>query len=547
VDGGEPRNLFADVPYDAHDLFWSWTDGSLYALVADRTNGPLVRITESGVEHVTAADAGVDCSGFHSAQGTVVAILEDNARPPELYAIEADGTRRPLTELSKAFVEQYALPRQEVVRWQTDGGEIEGVLTYPLDHTPDKTPPLVVIVHGGPKGRAANTLRSYNMHAVWASEGYMVLRPNFRGSEGYGNAFAVANRRDLGGGDFRDVMAGVDHLLEQGLVDTKCMGIMGGSYGGYMTNWAIGQTDRFTAAISQFGIFNLVTDYSNSELSRWDPEYMGALYWEDPEIYRQCSPSSYLENMKTPVLIIHGDSDSNTFISNSKEMYQALRARDVEVQFAHYPREGHGVREPNHKLDEMRRCLAWFDKYLKGAKSAPPAYRIGDRIEHDGYEFHVLRAEDGEYTGWHEDEGRLLEVAVSIASTDPVEEAWQFAINDLRLTGPSGDCPLRGIPTDAGGGRTLVQGDNFTVVVHPDKDTGRLGVALAAAFQIPLPGGAFELHMADLPTVAFLVGPKEEHEDRDESATTETHPGDATTPSPPLGEETPIQTPQRRR
>jgi hypothetical protein len=219
--------------------------------------------------------------------------------------------------------------------------------------------------------------------------------------------------------------------------------------------------------------------------------------------------------------------------------------RGVPVQFVHYPREGHGVREPNHKLDEMRRCLAWFDRYLKGAGQSPPAYRIGDRIEHDGYEFHVLRAEDGEYTGWHEDEGRLLEVAVSIASLDPVEEAWKFALSDLRLTGPDGECPLRGIPTDAGGGRTLVQGDDMKVLVHPDKDTGRLGVAVSAAFQIPPPGGPFELRVADLPVVGFVIGPKEEQEEHPP-------PGEPpaeghTTPSPPLGEEPPIQTPQRPR
>jgi dipeptidyl aminopeptidase/acylaminoacyl peptidase len=546
AEGGEPHNLFADVSYDAHDLLWSRADAGLYALVADRTNGPLVRITSDGVRHVTASDLPSDCSGVDAMADTLVAILEDNQSPPELYVIDPNGSRRALTELSKQFVEQYALPRQEVIRWQTDGGEIEGVLTYPRDHAPDQPAPLVVQVHGGPKGRSSNTLRSYNMHAVWASEGYMVFRPNFRGSEGYGNAFAIANRRDLGGGDFRDIMAGVDHLLEQGLVDPAHMGIMGGSYGGYMTNWAIGHTDRFAAAISQFGIFNLVTDYSNSELSRWDPEYMGALYWEDPEIYRRCSPSSYLEDIKTPVLIMHGDSDSNTFISNSKEMYQALRARGVAVQFAHYPREGHGVREPNHKLDEMRRCLAWFDKHLKGAGKMPPTYRIGDRIEHEGYEFHVLRAEDGDYNGWREEDGRLVEVAISIASQDPVEEAWQFSLADLRLVGPDGDCPLRGIPTDAGGGRTLVLGDNLAVIVHPDKDTGRLSVALSAAFQIPHAGGDLEIRVADLPPVAFLIGPKEEKDEHDERLPAEDRGAEGhTTPSPPLGEEPPIQTPQR--
>src|SRR5205807_8255406 len=140
--------------------------------------------------------------------------------------------------------------------------------------------------------------------------------------------------------------AGVDTLVQRGLADPGRLGIIGGSYGGYMTNWAISQTDRFKAAVSLFGIFNLVTDFSNSEIPRWDPDYMGAYYWEDPEIYRQCSPATYLEKIKTPVLILHGDEDNNTFVSNSKEMYQALRQRSATVQFVRYPREGHGVREP---------------------------------------------------------------------------------------------------------------------------------------------------------------------------------------------------------
>src|SRR5262249_23503233 len=156
------------------------------------------------------------------------------------------------------------------VAWTSpDGTAIEGVLTYPVDYQKGTAYPLIVQVHGGPKGRATHTLRGYGMAPVWSAEGYLVPQPNFLGLYGHGNAFAIGNRRDLGGGDYADIMAGVDWCIRQGLADPERMGIMGGSYGGYMTNWAIGHTDRFKGAVSLFGIFHLQTDYSNSELSRW--------------------------------------------------------------------------------------------------------------------------------------------------------------------------------------------------------------------------------------------------------------------------------------
>lgn len=509
AEGGELRNLFTHVPYDAAHLFGSHGDGHLYATVADRTRAPLVRVTAEGVSSLLAAG---DCLDFDvGANGVIAAVVEDDKTVPELYVLQPDGERRALTELNKRFHEQFLLPRQEVIRWKSEEWEIEGVLVYPPDYPSGAPLPLIVQVHGGPKAHVTNTLRSYYQHVVWAAEGYLVLQPNFRGSAGYGNAFAVANRRDIGGGDYRDIMAGVDYLIEQGLADPQRMGIMGGSYGGFMTNWAISQTDRFAAAISEFGMFSLITSTANSEIARWELEYLGANYWEEPEIYRRCSPSTYIDRIRTPTLILHGDNDNNTFISNSKEMYHALRTRGVPVQFVHYPREGHGLREPNHKLDEMRRCLAWFDRYLKGAGAAPPLYRIGDRIEQEGYEFCVLRAEEAEYSGWEEEQGRLLEIAFSLASKDPAEEPWEFHLEQIRLLGPNEiACPLRGVPVDAGGGKTLVGGRDLSLTTHPDKETGRLSLALAVAFEIPAEGGDFVLRVDEFPPVALTVGAKEE-------------------------------------
>ena len=538
-DGSALENLFRSVPYDAHELLWPRGSGHPLVIVSNRADARLGSITPDGVEFLT--EEAVDCTGFDSVDGqTAVSVLEDQNELPELVLLEAGGEKRRLSELNKTFTERYRAPQQELIDWKSvDGLPIEGVLIYPPESDGESKHPLIVQIHGGPKGHCTQSLRSYYMHPVWAAEGYLVFRPNFRGSEGYGNEFAVANRRDLGGGDFQDVMSGIDMLVERGIADPERIGIMGGSYGGYMTNWAIGQTDRFKAAISGFGVFNLITDYSNSEIARWDPDYMGAYYWEDPEIYRKCSPSSFVDQIHTPVLLLHGADDNNTFIANSREMYRALKDRGAVVEFVHYPREGHGLREPNHRLDEMRRCLAWFDKYLKPDSALA---RVGDRVEHDGYELIVSRAEDGQYLNWDDESGRLLEVAVSIASIDPVDSGFDVSLSEVRLLGAdSAVMPMRGIPVDGGGGKTLVEGEHLIILAEPDRDTGRIRFGIAAAYEIPHEGGRFTLKVADFPPVSIDVGVKEkEPEEAAESA--------APPPKPPLtmpGEEGPIVTPER--
>ena len=540
AEGGTPLNLFASSPYDAHELLWPRGSDRPIAIVADRTDTRLCRVEQSIVRPLTALPGEISAVDSLDGAGSVI-VFEDQTSLPELGYLDPAGELRPLTELNKQFVERFEAPRQELVTWRgKDGLEIEGILIYPSqDPKPDTRYPLIVQVHGGPKGHCTRTLRSYYMHPVWAAEGYLVFRPNFRGSEGYGNEFAIANRRDLGGGDFQDIMTGIDMLIGRGLADPERIGIMGGSYGGYMTNWAISQTDRFKAAISGFGVFNLITDYSNSEIARWDPDYMGAYYWEDPEIYRKCSPATYVDKIGTPVLITHGADDNNTFIANSREMYRALKDRGVTVEFVHYPREGHGLREPNHRLDEMRRCLAWFDKYLRGDGRTQAVYRIGDKVEHEGYELVVSRAEDAEYLNWDEDSGRLLEIAVSIASKDPVDSGYELPIAGVRLIAVD-PLPLRGIPVETGGGKTLVEGENLAILAEPDRDTGRVRFGVAAAYEIPHEGGIFTLTVGDFPAVTIDIGLKEKPEEEEGDDRPDSGPS---TPS----EQGPVVTPTRKR
>lgn len=535
----EPRLMAADYDYDLTDLEWSVHDGCLYAVATIRTGSEIVRIQEGRVERLRETirvtegtterledsgaayrqDIGVDPAGT-----ALVYVREMEAAFPEIWLRDEQGEIHALTKLNADISTRYLLPRQETVQWNgADGLSIEGVLTYPLYYEEGVRYPLVVQIHGGPKSHAVNTLQNYCMAPVWSAEGYAVLQPNYRGSEGYGNAFAVANRRDLGGGDFADIMAGVDWCIAQGIADPERLGVMGGSYGGFLTNWAIGHTDRFAAAISMFGIFHLQTDYSNSELSRWDNEYLSAYYWEDPDIYHRLSPGSYVANIHTPTLILHGDEDNNTFISNSKELYQALRHRGVTTEFVHYPREGHGLNEPNHRLDEIRRCLAWMDRYVRHKGAQLALYRVGDKVPHANgrLELCVVSAEITDFAGrQNHEESALLEIVATIYNLDPrqVTDPITLLLSDIRLEATEpGATPLTpvGIPLDLHGVKVLVEGENMRITQHPSADTGQLGFAFGVVFRTPKTGDC-QLRIADFPVVSVHWTADEEHPDATE-------------------------------
>jgi dipeptidyl aminopeptidase/acylaminoacyl peptidase len=248
--------------------------------------------------------------------------------------------------------------------------KIEAMLVKPVDFDPERKYPLILCVHGGPYSAFKKTfLQSYPMQ-VYANEGFVVVAPNVRGSAGYSDEFGQSNRYDLGGGDFEDAMQTIDEVIKLGFVDTTRMGVIGGSYGGYMTNWIISQTNRFAAAVSMYGIFSFFTDFSNSWQPIFEKMYFGYYYWEKPidmnHLWVNRSPAFYVQNIKTPVLILQGDKDKYTNLANSQEMYQALKILGRPVEFVVYPREDHGIRnEPQHYLNMLSRGLNWFKKYLK--------------------------------------------------------------------------------------------------------------------------------------------------------------------------------------
>ncbi len=310
---------------------------------------------------------------YITSSGIVFALKETATTLPEVVSFKKKREYQ-WTQFSRQL-RGVRLGKQQVFRWHSiDGQPIEGLLILPTDFVPGKQYPLVLTVHGGPYGRFRNVFRQAYYHQVYANRGYVLLAPNPRGSAGYDDAFGKAiwykNGGHMGGIDYQDIMSGVDALLAQGFVDSTRMGVIGGSYGGYMTNWIISKTPRFAAAVSQFGIFSLFTDWSNSWQPSWEKMYLGIYYWEQPisehHPYVQYSPAFHVTNIRTPVLILHGENDRYTNLANSQEMYQALKTLGREVKFVVYPREGHGLgREPNHRLDVLRRSLHWFDEHLK--------------------------------------------------------------------------------------------------------------------------------------------------------------------------------------
>ncbi|HXE73010.1 MAG TPA: S9 family peptidase, partial [Candidatus Nitrosotenuis sp.] len=452
--GGAPRNLSAQA--DRFVMDFQWRGSALVFVAADGCNQHLYRVDpqKATVRLLTPGEGCWDSLALSPDGRRAAAVYEDSRRGPEVrwFPLERPEQARTLTAFNDK-VKEWRLPDQEVISWNSEGWRIEGVLTRPLGFDPGRRYPLLLAPHGGPFWHATNTLRR-GLPVRWlAQKGYAVLAPNFRGSDGYGNAFAVANRGDLGGGDYRDIMAGLAHLKAQGWVDPERLGVMGGSYGGYMTNWMISQSDQFKAAVSMYGIFNLVTDFSNSEIPSFETDYLGYYYWQNPDIYRERSPSTYVERIRTPVLLLHGEADNNTFLSNSLEMYTALRKLGGTVELVTYPREGHGIAdEPNHYRDACLRLGAWFDRYLLGHTAEP-----GD------WTLHLVEARRADYPG-EVSSGRLVEVVFYLETTGDSQRPLTLPLSSVQLETASGLrlTPL-GIPQETLGQRVLVRGQGLEV------------------------------------------------------------------------------------
>ena len=278
--------------------------------------------------------------------------------PPTAYQRQL-RLRMSLVPPGNAFLEERLLGKTTVETWESEPGwKIEGLLTVPPPSVAKAPYKLLVHPHGGPHSRSALGL---NLTAeMFAAHGFAVFQPNFRGSQGYGRRFLDADRRDFGGGDMRDILTGIEHLAKRGIIDPKRQFVYGTSYGGYMTTWLVGQTRQFKAAVAQNPVTDLNVMWGCGDLQSWTEWEFGGRPWEVPDLMRKHSPSTYVDRVETPTLLLHARDDRRCPIAMSKLYHQSLVKRGVKTQMVVYPNEGHGIKQPRHRVDVFRRTLRWF-------------------------------------------------------------------------------------------------------------------------------------------------------------------------------------------
>lgn len=288
------------------------------------------------------------------------------------------GTARRLTE-ANPHATAFEMSRFKAMTWKSrDGLEIEGMLWLPAGYTPGTKLPLLLSIHGGPAGVWTTAFRGINH--VYTGLGWAVLEPNVRGSASYGDAFLRANMKDIGGGDYHDLIAGVDKLIADGIADPDRLAVRGWSYGGILGGWTITQTNRFKAASLGAMVADWPSEYAmgfNHDVRLW---YIGGTPWENPEGFRMKSPYTHIARVQTPTLVIHGEHDTTDTIGQSMIYYQGLKDRGVPTRFIRFPREPHGFREPHHQRIRDAEEISWLMKYTLGRDWKAPERK--DTSEH---------------------------------------------------------------------------------------------------------------------------------------------------------------------
>jgi dipeptidyl aminopeptidase/acylaminoacyl peptidase len=358
---GKLRNL-TSTSLDRPVLNYSW--GSNDVVAATVQNGfstSLVPINVIG-EVNPAAKLPVNPRGFDISNSMVAVVGSSAAEPEELWLWDANKNAQRVSDFNKSL-RQLTILQPETFRYKSfDGLEIEGRLIKPKGYVSGARVPLIALIHGGPTSAWLDSIESWGQ--LLAARGFAIFYPNVRGSTGYGHKFVEMNRADWGGGDYKDVMAGVDYLIAQGVADPQRLGIGGWSYGGYMSEWAITQTTRFKAAVSGAGLSNLASEFGTEDGSSYDQWFFGVPY-ENLDGFMKSSPIKYLKNAKTPTLILQGEADRTDPIGQSQELYRGLKYYGVEAELVFYPREGHGLTEEKHLIDRLNRIVAWYEKHLK--------------------------------------------------------------------------------------------------------------------------------------------------------------------------------------
>lgn len=375
-EGGAPKSFTETPGHQPGIIGWAASNEAIFVTEANRTLNSIFSLGMDGKIIAEWSKGNTDLIGSISqnSNGTSIGfVLQNTGKPGEAF-ISSLATFNPkkITGIN-ADLALKPIPKTEIIKWKSfDGREIEALLTYPLNYEAGKKYPMILNVHGGPAGVFTQNFVAGNQGtypiAAFAEMGMFVLRPNPRGSSGYGVDFRLSNQRDWGGADYKDLMLGVDFVLKMGVADVNKLGVMGWSYGGFMSSWIVGHTDRFKAASIGAPVVDLSHQNLTDDIAGFLPSYMKADPWNDWAVYDAHSPLRFVQNVKTPVMLQHCEGDQRVPISNSIMFFNALKRRNVPVRMLSIPRQGHGPNEPKMVLKTMQTNVEWFEKYIGDVK-----------------------------------------------------------------------------------------------------------------------------------------------------------------------------------
>ncbi|HST11791.1 MAG TPA: S9 family peptidase [Terriglobales bacterium] len=375
MSGGSARNLTPGIKASPSSLAWTGTNQIAVIASVDGNAGYTTITTDghstqsnwkgwTGEETIGTATDVYALGASFSLDGTVSAVVRQAAStPPEVWAGPM-GSWKQLTHVNGDIHATWGESRN--VHWMNGDTRVQGWLMLPKDYDPAKKYPLVISVHGGPSWGCLSQWSAGKMGDMTAGSllGWFVLCPNPRGSYGQGEAFTQGNVKDFGGGDYKDIMAGVDAMTQQFPIDPKRIGLRGHSYGGYMAMWAETQTTRFAAVVAGAGLADFLSYYGQNDIDEWMIPFFGASVYDDPAVYQKSDPIHFVKNVKTPTLILVGDRDGEVPMPQSIEWYHALQAMKVPTQMVVYPNEGHVFYRPADARDYTLRTLRWFEEWF---------------------------------------------------------------------------------------------------------------------------------------------------------------------------------------
>jgi dipeptidyl aminopeptidase/acylaminoacyl peptidase len=378
--GGEPRDITPARKASPSGFVWQHPNKLVFTESVEGGSAiSTVDVASGETETLWKGGEGIHYAGNFpnfslAADGRTSAVVRSSwEEPPEVWAGPV-GNWQQVTHANASQRPHWG--KAESVLWDNDGFRVQGWLVYPEDFDSAKRYPMVVEIHGGPAGvRTASWPTARFDMSVMAGLGYFVFFPNPRGSYGEGEAFTRANVKDFGHGDLADVLMGVDTVVKKVPIDDNRIGLTGWSYGGFMTMWAVTQTNRFRAAVAGAGIADWKSYYGENSIDEWMIPYFGASVYDDPEVYSKSSAIDFIKQVKTPTLVVVGERDGECPAPQSFEFWHALKTLGIPTQLVVYAGEGHAFHDPKDRLDVLRRTLAWFDQYLgtstESANAAP--------------------------------------------------------------------------------------------------------------------------------------------------------------------------------